>query len=57
MWRPRPTPKPRRFLVDDVALGWLYEMQNVTISRKKVKNLVRTGIGLNESMDEVWISK
>jgi peptide/nickel transport system substrate-binding protein len=47
----------QKVLVDDVALGWLYEMQNVTINRKKVKNLVRTGIGLNESMDEAWISK
>jgi peptide/nickel transport system substrate-binding protein len=47
----------QKIIVDEVALGWLYEMQNVTINRKKVKNLVRTGIGLNESMDEVWVSK
>jgi peptide/nickel transport system substrate-binding protein len=47
----------QKILVDDVALSWLYEMQNVTINRKKVKNLVNTGIGLNQYMDEVWISK
>lgn len=47
----------QKILVDDVALNWLYEMQNVTINRKKVKNLVNTGIGLNQYMDEVWISK
>ncbi len=47
----------QKILVDDVALGWLFEMQNVTLYYDKVHNLVRTGIGLNESMDDVWISK
>ena len=47
----------QKIIVDDVALGWLYEMQNVTIYRNKVKNLVKTGIGLNQYMDEVWIAK
>ncbi len=47
----------QKIIVDDVALGWLFEMHNVTVNRKKVKNLVTTGIGLNQYMDEVWISK
>lgn len=47
----------QKILVDDVALGWLYEMHNVTIHRNNIKNLVTTGIGLNHYMDEVWIAK
>ncbi len=47
----------QKMITDDVALGWLFEQRNVTIMRDKVKNLVRTGIGVNESMDDVWIAK
>ena len=47
----------QKILVDDVALGWLFELQNVTLYYDNVHDLVRTGIGLNEAMDEVWISK
>ncbi|WP_029030290.1 ABC transporter substrate-binding protein [Salinarimonas rosea] len=44
-------------LTDEVALGWLFEMRNVTIMRDDVRNLVRTGIGVNEAMDEVWLDR
>ena len=47
----------QKILVDDVALGWLFELQNVTLYYDYVHDLVRTGIGLNEAMDEVWISE
>lgn len=47
----------QRILVDDVAAGYLTELQYVTLYRKKVHNLVTTGIGLNETLDNVWISK
>ena len=47
----------QKLLVDDVALGWLYEQQNTTLWQGKVHNLVRSGIGLNEAMDDVWIGK
>ncbi|WP_246215679.1 ABC transporter substrate-binding protein [Microvirga makkahensis] len=47
----------QKILTDEVPIGWLFEQRNVTIMRDKVKNLVRTGIGVNESMDEVWIAK
>ncbi|MDF1585534.1 ABC transporter substrate-binding protein [Marinimicrococcus flavescens] len=47
----------QKILTEEVALGWLYEMHNVTISREKVRNLVTTGIGLNEAMDEVWLAQ
>ena len=47
----------QRKLVEDVAVGYLIEMQYATLYRTKIKNLVTTGIGLNESMDNVWIAK
>jgi len=47
----------QRILADDVAVGFLIEMNYVTLSRSKVRNLVTTGIGLNETFDNVWISK
>lgn len=47
----------QKILAEDVPLLWLFDMQNTTISRSKVRNLVRTGIGLNEPMDDVWIAK
>jgi len=40
-----------------MPLGLLFEQRNVTIWRDKVKELVRTGIGVNESMDETWIAQ
>lgn len=47
----------QKVLAEDVPLLWLFDMQNTTIYRSKVKNPVRTGIGLNEPMDDVWIAK
>ncbi|MDJ1159194.1 ABC transporter substrate-binding protein [Chelatococcus sp. SYSU_G07232] len=47
----------QKIVTGDVALGWLFELQNVTVNRAKVKNLVKTAIGLNEAMDEVWIAR
>lgn len=47
----------QKVVTDDAPLGWLFELQNVTVNRSKVKNLVKTGIGLNEAMDDVWIAK
>ncbi|AXC51234.1 ABC transporter substrate-binding protein [Paracoccus suum] len=47
----------QKILVDDVPVIWLFELQNTTLMHDKVHDLVRTGIGLNEVMDEAWISK
>jgi len=47
----------QKILVEDAPVIWLFELQSTTLWRDKVHNLVRTGIGLNEAMDEVWISK
>lgn len=47
----------QEILAEDVPLLWMFDMQNTTIYRDKVKNLVRTAIGLNEPMDEVWIAQ
>jgi peptide/nickel transport system substrate-binding protein len=47
----------QRIVVDDVAVGFLTELQYVTLYRPKVHNIVTTGIGLNETMDTAWIGK
>ncbi len=44
-------------LVNDVANGFLIDMEFPTLYRSNVKNLVRTAIGLNESFDDVYIEK
>jgi peptide/nickel transport system substrate-binding protein len=44
-------------LVNDVANGFLIDMEFPTLYRKNVKNLVKTAIGLNESFDDVYIEK
>jgi peptide/nickel transport system substrate-binding protein len=47
----------QRLLVTEVANGYLFEVQYPTFYRKNIKNLVTTGIGLNETFDNVYIEK
>jgi len=44
-------------LVNEVANGFLVDMEFPTLYRGNVKNLVKTAIGLNESFDDVYIEK
>ena len=47
----------QNILVNEVANGFLFEIEYPTFYRKNVRNLVTTAIGLNESFDNVWIEK
>ncbi|HZB39095.1 MAG TPA: ABC transporter substrate-binding protein [Beijerinckiaceae bacterium] len=47
----------QRILVEEVANGYLVELEFPTLWRSNVKNLVQTAIGLNESFEDVWIAK
>lgn len=47
----------QNILVNEVANGFLFEIEYATFYRKNVKNLVTTAIGLNETFDNVWIEK
>ena len=47
----------QNILVNEVANGFLFEIEYPTFYRNNVKNLVTTAIGLNESFDNVWIAK
>jgi peptide/nickel transport system substrate-binding protein len=47
----------QRILVDEVAVGYLLELQYATLYRNNIHNLVTTSIGLNETFDDVWIGK
>jgi len=47
----------QNILVSDVANGVLFELEFPTFYRKNIRNLVKTGIGLNETFDDVYIEK
>lgn len=47
----------QNILVNEVANGSLFEMNYATFYRKNIKNLVKTGIGLVDTFDDVYIEK
>src|SRR5690606_1649374 len=49
--------KIQTILVNDVANGFLVDMEFPTLYRSNVKNLVKTAIGLNETFADVYIQK
>ena len=49
--------KVQKILVDDVPVAWLLELQFPTITRCNVKNLITTGIGVNDGFRDAWIDK
>jgi len=44
-------------LMNEVASGVLFEVENATFHTKNLKNVVKTAIGLNESFDDVYFDK
>lgn len=49
--------KAQKILADDVPVAWLLELQFPTITRCNVKNLITTGIGVNDGFRDAWIDK
>ncbi|SUV74541.1 solute-binding transport protein (periplasmic) [Bordetella pertussis] len=49
--------KIQAILVAEVANGFLVDMEFPTLYRSKVKNMVKTAIGMNETFDDVYIEK
>ncbi|HYG42950.1 MAG TPA: ABC transporter substrate-binding protein [Bordetella sp.] len=49
--------KIQTMLVNDVANGFLVDMEFPTLYRGNIKNLVQTAIGLNETFSNVYIQK
>jgi len=47
----------QKILVEDVPVAWLLELQFPTIMNCKVKNLITTGIGVNDGFRDAWIDK
>ena len=47
----------QKMLVEDVPLAWLIEIKFPTIYNKRVRNLVTTAIGVNETFESVYIAK
>lgn len=47
----------QKILVDDVANGYLFENQNVTLYKNNVHNLITSAVGTNSNFDSVWLSK
>lgn len=44
-------------VVDDAPVAWLLELEFPTIYRCEVKNLVTTGIGVNDGLRDAWIEQ
>jgi peptide/nickel transport system substrate-binding protein len=40
-----------------VPVAWQLELQFPTISNCKIKNLITTGIGVNDGFRDAWIDK
>jgi peptide/nickel transport system substrate-binding protein len=47
----------QHILVDEVANGYLFENQNVTLYRNTVHNLITSGVGTNSNFETVYLSK
>lgn len=45
----------QKTLLDDVPVAWLLDLQFPTITHCKVKDLVTTGIGINDGFRDAWI--
>ncbi|CUH65858.1 Oligopeptide-binding protein AppA precursor [Thalassovita gelatinovora] len=44
-------------IVEDVPVAWLLEIEFPTIYRCNVKNLITTGVGLNNGLRDAWIEE
>ena len=44
----------QKLLVDDVALGWIFEMRSPTIYRDTVNEVVTSAIGVMDTMKATW---
>lgn len=47
----------QKTLSRDLPILWTHQMVMPTVYRTKVKNLVSTGLGMNENFSDVWIDK
>ena len=47
----------QKITTDEVAVGWMLELEFPTFVNKKCKNVVTTAVGGNESFDEVYFTK
>ena len=47
----------QKTLSADLPILWTHEMVFPTVYRAKVKNLISTGLGMNENFADVWIDK
>ena len=47
----------QKITTDEVAVGWMLEMEFPTFTNKKFKNVVTTALGVNESFDEVYLAE
>ncbi len=45
----------QKILVDEVANGYLFENQNVTLHKGNVKNLISNGVGTNSNFESVTV--
>jgi peptide/nickel transport system substrate-binding protein len=47
----------QKITTNEVAVGWMLEMEFPTFTNRKFKNVVTTALGVNESFDEVYLAE
>ena len=47
----------QKILSEDLPVLWTHQMVMPTVYRSKVKNLMSTGLGMNENFADVWVDK
>ena len=47
----------QKTLSRDLPILWTHQMVMPTVYRTKVKNLISTGLGMNENFADVWMEK
>jgi peptide/nickel transport system substrate-binding protein len=47
----------QKITTEEVAVGWMHELEFPTFTNKKFKNVVTTALGVNESFDAVYMAE
>ncbi|UUZ69683.1 hypothetical protein LP416_10100 [Polaromonas sp. P2-4] len=47
----------QKIMSEELPILWTHQMVMPTVYRAKVKNLMSTGLGMNENFADVWVDK
>jgi peptide/nickel transport system substrate-binding protein len=46
----------QQILAEDVPVAWLLEMEYASSLNRQTRDVITTGLGVNESFDRAWIT-